>query len=94
MTPGSAARSSKIGSAGEELDRRCAFGLRVRVSAMVFICGYIITSGHNMGHGKSTAEIDPGDGAIIPSLSYQVKEVEQFIIGQVNLALGARFAVN
>ena len=47
-----------------------------------------------MGHDKSTAEIDPGDGAIIPCISYQVKEVEQFIIGQVNLALGARSAVN
>ena len=73
VTPGSAAWRSKIWSAGEALDRLLAFGLRVRVSAMVFISGYTITSGHNMGHDRSTAEIDPGDGGIIIILSYQVK---------------------
>ena len=94
MTPFNAARNRKVNSAGEALDRRCAFDLRVPVSEMIFICEYIVTCGHNIGHDKSTAEIDPGGGAIIPSLSYQFKEVEQFTIGQVNLAFGARFAVN
>ena len=49
-----------------------------------FICGHTITSGHNMGHDMSTAEIDPGDGGSILSLSHQVK---------AHVAASARFRV-
>ena len=71
VTPGAAARNSKIGFTGEALDRRCALCLRIRISAIDFICGYIIISDHIVGYDKSTADIDLGHGGIIPSLSHQ-----------------------